>query len=554
MRALLRWFAWGSVLIGLGMAAMADSVTGVQVPLNAGWNAVGFQAQRLTSLTAPQVAGTADWNGTQYVLAPLTGEGVNGRRGYWVFASAPTTLTYSGLDDGQGRFVDLTLNGYQLISFATSVDIPVAHITATQNSQSVALTSVVGALFEIGPTNQYTAVNLATGMVRPGRAYWVFASTANGPVRLNLPDSGPLPSPVPSPVNATAVALSPLNASVAVLTTRSFTLQATLVGGGTQDVTASATWESSQPSIASLLEPGVFKGLNTGTTVVTARYGALSASTNLTVTDTSGPPAPTPVPTPVPAFFVLGSTNTLSELNPADGAVRSGGAITGLGTDSARGIALRPATGGLFLLGFNFASVGTEGALYTVEPSTRVATQVGARFPMPNSIGSTLNAATAFGLSFNPVVDRIRVVSTGRDNFRLNPITGAIAGADTLITPAGTLLAAAAYTNPVAGATSTTLYAIDTSTSPDQLVIIGGNPVPPGASPNGGVATVVGPLGAGLDSSSEAGLAIDSSGVASATLTVGGVSSLYSINLATGAATLRYALPGGLIGRGLEAR
>lgn len=533
----------GLLLLWAGLAALADPVTGVQVPLNAGWNAVGFQAQRLTSVSAPQVAGTADWNGSTYVVGALTAEGVNGRRGYWVFANAATTLTYSGTDDGLGRFVDLTINGYQLVSFATSVDLPLTSVTATQNGQSVALASVVGAIFEIGPTNQYTAVNLANGLLRPGRAYWVFANTANGTVRLNL---GSAPTPSPSPASVSSLALTPLNASVAIFNTAAFTLRA-----GSQDVTSQATWEASVPSIASPIAPGVYKGLNPGTTQITARFGGLTASTNLTVTDN---PTPGPIPTPAvqSTFFLVDTTGALTELNPSDGAVRSNGLITGLNAgDSPQGLALRPSTGGLYLQGFNFASVGTEGALYTLDPSTKVATQVGARFPMPDAIGSTLNAATAWGMAFNPVVDLIRGVSTGRDNFRLNPTTAAVTG-DTLITPAGSSLCGAAYTNPVAGATSTTLYAIDISTSPDRLVIIGGNPVPPGASPNGGVATVVGPTG--FDSSADVGLAIDSSGNAFATFTVGGVGGLYSLNLGTGAATLRYPIPGGRIARSLEAR
>src|SRR5207249_3516420 len=82
------------------------------------------------------------------------------------------------------------------------------------------------------------------------------------------------------------------------------------------------------------------------------------------------------------------------------------------------------------------------------------------------------------------------------------------------------------------------LFDIDTSTNPDQLVIQGGNPVPPGASPNGGVLTVVGSMGVNV-SANEVGFDIaQGTGTAFAALDVGGVSGLYTVNLATGAATL----------------
>ena len=43
-----------------------------------------------------------------------------------------------------------------------------------------------------------------------------------------------------------------------------------------------------------------------------------------------------------------------------------------------------------------------------------------------------------------PVVDRIRVVANNGDNFRLNPDTGAVAGADTALNPGTPIVVAAA--------------------------------------------------------------------------------------------------------------
>src|SRR4029079_6264434 len=85
----------------------------------------------------------------------------------------------------------------------------------------------------------------------------------------------------------------------------------------------------------------------------------------------------------------------------------------------------------------------------------------------------------------------------------------------------------AAYTNTFAGATSTTLYVLDSNL--DILAIQ--NP------PNNGTLTTVGALG--VDTSAEVGFDIaPRSGTALVSLTVGGSAQLYTINLATGAASL----------------
>lgn len=128
----------------------------------------------------------------------------------------------------------------------------------------------------------------------------------------------------------------------------------------------------------------------------------------------------------------------------------------------------------------------------------------------------------------------MRVVSDADQNLRLNPNIGVLAGTDTMLAYAvGDANVGAnpnsvglAYTNNVAGATTTTLYGIDSNL--DILVIQ--NP------PNNGTLNTVGPLGA--DSSGAVGFDIARNGTALAMLTVGGVAQLYRINLFTGAASL----------------
>lgn len=115
------------------------------------------------------------------------------------------------------------------------------------------------------------------------------------------------------------------------------------------------------------------------------------------------------------------------------------------------GLDFRPANKKLYAL-------GSTSRLYIVDPVTGQASPVSAEPFSPTLDG------TKFGFSFNPTVDRIRVTSNRGQNLRLHPDTGAVAAVDgTLNYADGTMPAvvASAYTNSVAGATSTTLYNFD---------------------------------------------------------------------------------------------
>ncbi|NJL21305.1 MAG: DUF4394 domain-containing protein, partial [Leptolyngbyaceae cyanobacterium SM1_3_5] len=228
-------------------------------------------------------------------------------------------------------------------------------------------------------------------------------------------------------------------------------------------------------------------------------------------------------------LFGLTDTNRLVAFNPTAPTQAVDVAVTGLPTgETLRSIDFRPATNQLFAL-------STASKLYTINLTTGGATPVS---PTPLSPALT---GTAVGLDFNPTVDRIRVVSDADENLRLNPDTGAIAGTDTpLAYAAGDVNAAAnptvtasAYTNNFSGSTATTLFGIDTAL--DVLVQQGssnGSPV----SPNTGTLFTVGALG-GVNFGANTGFDIltDASSVNTAYATSG--SSLFSVNLTTGATT-----------------
>ena len=243
-----------------------------------------------------------------------------------------------------------------------------------------------------------------------------------------------------------------------------------------------------------------------------------------------------------PVVFALTANNSLISFNAATpGMVGSPIAITGLGQ-------------GETLVGLDFRArnnllygVSSASRIYTINTGTGAATAIGAAAFTP-----ALNG-TSFGVDFNPVPAVIRLTSDADQNLRLNPDTGAVLGTDMAQTyPTGDAnaganpnLVAVAYTNNFDRTATTTLYGIDSNL--DILVrqgSVGGAP----DSPNNGRLTTIGALG--VNTTDQVGFDIAApNDVAFASLTTMGASSssLYSINLNTGAATLVGAIGGGAL-------
>jgi hypothetical protein len=221
------------------------------------------------------------------------------------------------------------------------------------------------------------------------------------------------------------------------------------------------------------------------------------------------------------------------------GSILSSIDVTGLQSgESLLGIDFRPANKKLY-------GLGSSSRLYVIDPATGAATAVGASaFVIP------LNG-TVFGFDFNPQADRARIVSDARQNLRVNPDTGAVVdfdpntagvqsdldlafvGADQNAAATPNVVAAA-YTNNVAGATSTILYDIDSSLD----VLATQNP------PNNGALNTTARLTVGSVSIGAAGLAgfdiapVKNAAFASLSPTSDNLQRFYTLNLATGAAAL----------------
>lgn len=183
------------------------------------------------------------------------------------------------------------------------------------------------------------------------------------------------------------------------------------------------------------------------------------------------------------------------------------------------GIDSRPANGLLY-------GVTNANNIYTIDPATGASMLV-------CTLTVAFDGALRSGVDFNPQSDRLRLVSNNGQNLRVHADIGA-AATDGALAYAPTdrhfgkkpTITATAYTNSVADAPYTKTFDIDS----DLDVLVLQEP------PNDGVLVTVGPLGIDFGPLGGFDIITDGSGVDSTFAASG--STLYAINLETGAATV----------------
>lgn len=208
------------------------------------------------------------------------------------------------------------------------------------------------------------------------------------------------------------------------------------------------------------------------------------------------------------------------------------------------GIDYRPNTGELYALGYNNLLLVANAQLYVLNATTGAATPIGTAL--------TLNLGSAgIGFDFNPTVDRIRVVAQNGANYRLHPVTGAIAATDGMLAfatadPNASVspnIAACAYTNSYIGTETTTLFDYD------KILNLVASQIPP----NNGTLNTIGSSGVIVSATSDnIGMdiyfdPISKTNAAYINAIVGGLNNLYKVNTTTGAFTLL-----GTIGTGVD--
>lgn len=293
-------------------------------------------------------------------------------------------------------------------------------------------------------------------------------------------------------------------------------------------------------------------GMNTNDSLYTMNLstGALSpiAALNMGVKDIAAMISRTAPSLNGTDVWALSSTNNIIRFNTAAPShIISAVPVSGLTAGQTLvGMDMRPVDLKVYGIGYNANTMVAR--IYTINPSTGVATPVSA-----DSI-TNIDLTGNVGVDFNPVADRIRVVTSNNKNYRLNQLTGLLAARDSSLKyqtgdanfGADPDVATAAYTNTKVAPTSTLLYTYDDALN----VLCTQNP------PNDGILNTIGSSGLvvnAMDKSSDMDIYFDhttqtNTAYFSANVT-GANDKLYTINLTTGATTEM-----GSIGMGIAVR
>jgi hypothetical protein len=173
-------------------------------------------------------------------------------------------------------------------------------------------------------------------------------------------------------------------------------------------------------------------------------------------------PKPTPPPTTtldIPFYALAENGRRLDAFSTKNPTAPTGSVvITTTGdrpSDKILGIDFRPATGQLY-------GVSATSRVYVINPQTGVARLIGSA---ETEKTEACICADPLSIDFDPTTDRIRVVAFNGRNRLMNPETGLVESIDAPISPRPTLsfspITAMAFSNNVAGTSSTTLYAIN---------------------------------------------------------------------------------------------
>ena len=539
-----------AALLGAAAAApaTAQTVYGLQLALPSTFSLVTFQATAPGTFTATApITGLASGQALVGLdTRPNTGQlfalGYNSSNSQ----AQVYTLATTGALTAVGSPVTLALGTDLLprIGFDFNPTVDRIRVTAA-NGANFRLNPVTGGIAATDGTLAYATTDTNTGQT-PGVGASAYTNSYIGSTATTLYNVDETASRLVSqnpPNNGTLNTVGALGVSVSTLG-QSTDLDIAYAGGQNVAYLSVATANSITTATTTLYTVN----LSTGAATAVGTLGSANASSGITDIAVA-------IDRTVPATvtgqlaYALAGTNLVTFDTAVPGTIRTSLGITGVdASQTLVGLDVRPATNTLYALGYNAAATtGVANAqVYTVNGATGVARAVGAAVRLELGMGS-------IGFDFNPTVDRIRVVSATRANYRLNPTDGTISFTDgTLTFASGTgtpSIGAAAYTNSFMGASATsgtTLYDYDE----------GLNNLYTQAPPNDGTLNLVGSAGITVNSGTpnvdldiySTGMGMNTAYMVANTGTSANTS-LYTLNTTTGAATLV-----GAIGQGIAAR
>ena len=152
------------------------------------------------------------------------------------------------------------------------------------------------------------------------------------------------------PAALQSIAVTPANPSLAKGLTQQFTATGTFSDNSTQNITATVTWASATPGVATITAGGLATGVSTGTSSISATLSGISGSTVLTVTaavlqSIAVTPANPSIPKGTTQPFTATGTFSDSSTQNLTGSVTWASATPSVATITAAGLATGVSTG-----------------------------------------------------------------------------------------------------------------------------------------------------------------------------------------------------------------
>jgi DNA-binding beta-propeller fold protein YncE len=211
--------------------------------------------------------------------------------------------------------------------------------------------------------------------------------------------------------------------------------------------------------------------------------------------------------------------------------LKDGNTIVWIDTDTKKVTGSVPLDGGASLVGFDVRpadsklyGVTPDGAIVTIDAKT-------GKLEKKSQLSEKLPAGATVSIDFNPVADRMRILTSTGMSLRVNvddgkaTVDGALKYAETdAMKGKAPMVTAAAYSNSFAGTKETALYDIDTAAGT----------LTKQAPPNDGILTTIGSLGIKIDGPIAFDVWSDGKGMNVGWLLAGGT--LHTVDLSTGTA------------------
>ena len=249
------------------------SITPVDLTLGIGINQLFTATATYSDGSTQDLVSGVTWSSSSASVASINGSGLATTADA---GQSTITATVGSLSDT----TTLTVVSAHLISIDVE---PKAVSIALGTTQQF---SAVGT-FDDGSTQLLTSVTWTSSV--PGTATvsasGLATSVGTGSATISA-ISGSVTGTASLSVNSAtlvSIAVTPADSSMAVGTTKQFTATGTLSDSSTQDLTLSVLWGSSSPATATINNQGSVGSLAAGTTTISATLGAVSGSTNLTV-------------------------------------------------------------------------------------------------------------------------------------------------------------------------------------------------------------------------------------------------------------------------------